>query len=105
MVKNIYKYNLEVIPSQEIELPILFEPLSIGVQLNLGGEIPIEQPVLWAMVNPEAAKQKVKIRMIMTGEDIENNPRLQYLGTITLHPVGYIAPNGIVLHYFIELEN
>lgn len=102
MVKNIYKYNLEVISSQEIELPILFEPLSIGVQFNLSGE---EQPVLWAMVNPEAAKQKVKIRMILTGEDIVNNPRLQYLGTITLHPVGYIAPNGIVLHCFIELEN
>lgn len=105
MIKKIYKYKLEAVPRQTIKLPVLAQPLNIGLQAvtECGGLWETFNIVLWALVNPdpEVPQHDVRVRMIMTGEEIDDPERLDYIGTIELHPTGYLG-HGLVAHFFIE---
>ncbi len=106
-MKKIYKYQLEALPRQTIKLPVLAKVLGVGTQSSweCGGLFEALHIVLWAMVNPDPdiSQQDVTIRMIMTGEEIPDDERLDHIGTIQLHPEGYLG-HGIVAHFFIETE-
>lgn len=108
MIKKVYKYPLEAIGRQTISLPVLAQPLKVDTQWvgECGGLYEKMNIVLWALVNPDpdVAKQDVVIRMIMTGEEIPDADRLHHIGTITLHPTGFLSNNGIVAHFFIEAD-
>lgn len=76
--KTIWKFELESIDFQKIEMPIDSEILTIQIQK--------ETLCLWAVVNPEAEKETRRFQVIGTGHQIivEGNIR-NYIGTYQLY--------------------
>jgi hypothetical protein len=62
MKKQIWKYELQIKNLQEIEMPIGAEILTVQVQDNL--------PVLWALVDVQAEKERRVIEVLGTGNNI-----------------------------------
>ena len=85
-MRTIYKYKLSLSKSQTIETHTNSKILSIQLQ---NGE-----PYAWVQVNPSAPKSEITIRMIFTGEDIEDHTRYEYIDTIQY--------KGYVCHFFKE---
>ena len=85
MAKTIWKFPLEITDEQEVEIPTPFRLLTIQLQND--------KPCLWAIVEPEGPKEKVRILCIGTGHPIDEE--LGYhLGTIQLY-------NGqLIFHFF-----
>lgn len=82
-MKRIYKYKLEITDVQTILMPRGASILT--VQLQEG------EPHVWALVNPEYAKEEIVIHTYGTGSPIETPGKL-YIGTYQL--------NGFVWHVF-----
>ncbi|AFR36266.1 DUF7352 domain-containing protein [Riemerella anatipestifer] len=89
MNKVVYKYPLLVQGVQFVSLPKGAEILSVQEQHGI--------PCLWALVNPLAEKEDVRILTSSTGE-VFNTKNLKYIGTYQL------PGNGFVGHLFKYLD-
>ena len=80
----IYKYNIDSM-SVIISLPTGFEILKVDIQGD--------QPVLWALVNPDpdCKKEMVSIKLFFTGISMSDHPG-KYISTFT--------KDGLVFHAF-----
>ena len=83
----IWKFPLEVKPSQTIEMPIGADLLYVDQQNG--------QLCLWASVDTEVPTEKVTFRVYGTGQEIKGEEGLHYLGTT--------LAQGFVWHVFEEL--
>ena len=54
-MKKIYKYRIEVTDDQNIEMPVGAKILTVQTQNGV--------PCIWAMVDPNAEKERVHIRV------------------------------------------
>lgn len=86
-METIWKYELEVIDTQEIFIPNGFEVLAIKTQHG--------KPCLWARVDPERSKLNAEIRIHGTGHDVPETTG-KYLGTFQIHD------GELVFHVFIR---
>lgn len=76
-MKRIFKYSLEILDRQEVELPAGAKILSVQAQNGL--------PQIWAMVDDSQVKtDMVHIRIIGTGYEIPDADSLEYIGTVQL---------------------
>ena len=91
-MKRIFKYSMEIMDRQEVELPAGAKILSVQAQNGL--------PQIWAMVDDSQAKtDMVHIRIIGTGYEIPDADSLEYIGTVQLI-------NGeCVFHVFKEVDH
>ncbi|MDD1539422.1 hypothetical protein JSO63_02710 [Riemerella anatipestifer] len=87
MKKVIYKYPLQVEDEQIISMPKGAEILTVQEQQG--------KPCLWALANPQAKKEEVKLVMVGTG-DIFNTQNIRYIGTCQL--INRLFP----VHIFIQ---
>lgn len=85
-MSTIYKYELEVVDKQEIELPLDAEILNVQVQHG--------KPCLWAKVIPSLVPETRVIFMYGTGHPIYE-PILKYISTFQ------IANGNLVFHVFV----
>lgn len=90
---TIYKYPLDLIELNEIDMPEQAEILSIQLQNGV--------PCIWAMVSPDFPKEKRAIRMIGTGHEVNPCEPLQFIDTIQFYPDPWTC---IVFHFF-EITN
>lgn len=87
-MKTIYKYTLQVMDIQNLELPIHSKILTVQVQNK--------EPVLWAIVcNPVTATEIRIIEIVGTGSPMFDAKR-KYISTIQLN-------NGLaIFHVFVR---
>ena len=87
-MKTIWKFELETIGNQNIEMPIGAEILTIQAQS--------EEPCLWALVNPEAKKELRIFEIFGTGHPIRYDTGItrNFIGTYQL------KDGGLVFHVF-----
>jgi len=87
-VKKIYKYELALKDSQQIEMPVGAKILYTAVQND--------QICLWALVQPENPTQEREVRIFGSGHDVPDAiTERHYYGTILMQ-------NGqFVWHIFI----
>ena len=71
-MKKIYKYSLELLDFQKVEMPEGFEILTAQIQNGV--------LCIWAIVNPENKTTKVEFEILSTGEQMEQERR-RYVGT------------------------
>jgi hypothetical protein len=94
-MRRIYKYQLETIDIQLINVPRLtgeenFKSQVLNVDTQNG------TPCIWCLVDVEEEQQQIKIRIIGTGNPMPVLSKDDYLGTYQLH-------NGEqIFHVFIE---
>lgn len=90
---KIYKYKIT--PNDKIELPIPSGAKILTVQAQF------ENPVLWALVNPDSPVEQRFFRLVGTGFDIrEDASRLNYINTFQIYG------GDLVFHLFeITPEN
>lgn len=75
----IWKYELEVLDIQFIDVPIGGTILSVANQSD--------RVMLWAMVNPTNPKEKRRIEIYGTGHNIEPTPADRtFIGTVLVAP-------------------
>ena len=87
-MKSIWKFPLQVMDSQEIEMPSHAQVLTVQVQG--------EQPCLWAIVTPYAPKVTRTVRIYGTGHPAPDDlSRADYVGTFQL------MGGGLIFHVFI----
>jgi hypothetical protein len=77
-----------------------FPLIDKGVVMPVGSQLLCVQmqngiPCIWAIVDPEAPKEKVNIRVYGTGHEIPEDAGLGYLGTVQDGP--------FVWHFFNDL--
>jgi hypothetical protein len=84
-MKSIWKFQIEATDVQEIEMPEGAELLTIQVQNGI--------VCLWALVSPNAPKEKRTLRVYGTGHPITSGG-LHYIGTFQL------LSGGLVFHVF-----
>lgn len=89
MQKTIWKFPLEVIDVQKIEIPADYEILTVQVQAG--------HPCLWALVDTDTFRRKIAIEIVGTGHRILDKKR-KYIGSFQML-------NGVlVYHCFESLE-
>lgn len=87
-MKTIYKYPLEFLPEQTIEMSIGFQILDIQKQHAV--------PCIWALVDNDNIPLYVKIYIYGTGEEIKQTD-LNYIGTYQS------AEGNLVFHVFYKI--
>ncbi|HLE86824.1 MAG TPA: hypothetical protein VI727_04105 [Candidatus Brocadiaceae bacterium] len=75
-MKTIWKYNLEVVDDQLLEIPIEAEILDVQMQYG--------SPQLWAVVTPELQKETRHIRIHGTGHRVSTVDNLKYISTFQM---------------------
>lgn len=75
-MKTIWKFPLEVVDEQLVDMPEGSEILAVQVQLGV--------PCLWAAVTPDAAKVKRCIATYGTGHPMKSRAADQYVGSYQL---------------------
>ena len=75
-MKKIYKYPIEITDNQIVEMPVGAKILTVQIQNGV--------PCIWAMVDPEAEKEKVHIRVHGTGHNVPDSDRLEYINSIQM---------------------
>lgn len=86
-MESIFKYQLETIDEQVIEMPLGAEVLTVQVQNEI--------PCIWAKVNPSNTSTSYRFRIFGTGQPIEEDFTGKYIGT-------YQLLNGLyVFHLFL----
>ena len=85
---KIFKYTLDLIDLQSLELPIGAKILSIQVQSRI--------PRLWALVDENAQKEMRTFATYGTGYEVPDNPG-SYIGTYQL------VDSDLVFHVFEKL--
>lgn len=88
MSKVVWKFPVPVSDSFELDLPIGAEVLTVQVQRG--------EPQLWALVDPDAPKEKLRFRILGTGHSAKNADRLLWIATFQLHG------GDLVFHCFQE---
>lgn len=92
MSKTIWKFPLETVDRQTVPLPVGAKILTVQAQG--------EQPRLWAIVDSDAEKVAVEIRIHGTGHELpEDSNRYEHLGTYQL------ASGALVFHVFRVLTH
>ena len=87
-MKVIYKYPLALKDSQTIYLPFGSRILSVQTQNDI--------LCLWCLVETNATNVELTLRIIGTGNKIEDVDNLRHLGTVqTVH-------NSFVWHVFVD---
>ena len=86
MKKQIWKYPLEITGTQEIEMPVGAQSLSVQVQHG--------HPRIWAMVDTEAEKETRLVQIFGTGHSVENEG--SFIGTFQ------VEGGSLVFHAFIK---
>lgn len=82
-MKAIYKYPLEVIDDQFIDMRRDYQVLSIQVQNG--------KPCLWAEVDPKSPMLYVHIVIVGTGQPIHNDDEMKYIGTFQLESGSFVG--------------
>jgi hypothetical protein len=73
-MKTIWKYDLTPIANRfELLMPVGAIILTLQLQ--------DEKPVLWALVDSEAKKERREFRLLMTGQPFELQGNYRYIGT------------------------
>lgn len=83
----IWKQSLEQVPTQAVELPEQWRPLSFGNQQGT--------PVLWFEAEPVDAVKSRLVFLVFTGEPVPDKAR--YVGTTTFGQDGFI-----VVHCYVR---
>jgi hypothetical protein len=87
-MKTIWKFPLQVIDSQVVSMPRGAKPLTVQVQDG--------KPCLWAIVDPEAAKEDRVVEIHGTGHQTNKTlDRHYYIGTFQLEG------GALVFHAFM----
>jgi hypothetical protein len=91
-MKTIWKYELKEKDNQKFEMPAGAEILAVQTQKTI--------PCIWALVDPEEAREIRSFKTLFTGERIYNYdvPDLKYIGTCQTHE------GDLVLHVFENLK-
>jgi len=89
MQRTIWKFPLDTIDNQDIEMPSDYELLAVQVQNG--------SPQLWALVDPETPPKAVSIRIVGTGHRILDE-KIKYVGSYQL------LHGALVYHCFELLE-
>ncbi len=79
---QIWKFPLEVIDDQYINVPKGAKPLSVDVQNGT--------PCVWAEVDPGAPADSIHIRIFRTGHNISGSG-LQFVGTFQLYGGSFVG--------------
>ena len=89
MIRAVWKFPLEQVPAQVIEIPAGSELLSIEVQNGI--------PCIYALVDPkEKNKKLIWIDVVGTGDQIVIESGMRFMKTVMLH-------NGdAVFHIFVK---
>ena len=88
-MRVIYKYQLDVIDRQDIQLHQDCDILSVQLQDGV--------PCMWVMIDQSQPVMRVTIRCLGTGHNnYENHQFLKYIATIQM-------PSAAVWHWFLEL--
>ena len=85
-MKKIYKYRIEATDDQNIEMPVGAKILTVQNQYGI--------PCIWAMVDTNAEKERVHIKVYGTGHTIQDSDRLEYIGTFQM------CGGALVFHAF-----
>ena len=88
-METIWKYKLETIAYQEIEMPVEAKILTVQIQN--------ETPYIWVLCDPNIRKQPRLIRIIGTGHEREYIEGT-YIGTYQLND------GALVFHVFAEIS-
>ena len=91
MIKTIWKYVLEAGGSNLIRMPVGASLLTVQMQ---GSDV-----CMWALVDPSAATEGRRFRVIGTGHRIENADALKYVSTFQPNEGG----SPLVFHVFEEV--
>ncbi len=75
-MKTIYKYNVTLEDTFELKLPKGAQVLSVQEQYG--------DPVMWAVIDTEAPKEKRTFRLVGTGHPIDPELNLAFIGTFQL---------------------
>ena len=86
-MNTIWKYELELVDYQEIEVPESYEILTVQVQHY--------RPCMWVRLNPEMKTVKIPIYIYGTGDYLKAN-NLKYLSTFMR------SNSSLVFHVFTE---
>lgn len=86
MKKTIWKFTIESLNDNVIEIPKGGQILSMQVQGRL--------PQLWVLVDPTAEKEKRTFRIHGTGHDVPDADKLNFIGTFQMHE------GSLVFHVF-----
>lgn len=73
-IMKVFKYDLAVVPVQQISLPDNAKIMTVQFQGNY--------LCLWAMVDPHKDEEYRYIRIAATGEKITDEPDLKYINTV-----------------------
>lgn len=84
----IWKFPLRSEDTQVVMMPTRAEILTVQMQDGV--------PTIWALVDPTANREQVKIIIVGTGRLFDTRD-LHYLGTVQ-------EPIGLVWHIFMEVE-
>jgi hypothetical protein len=86
MTEHIFKYHLDTVDIQSIDMPLGAKILSLQTQNEI--------PCLWALVDTEAIIVKRTFRILGTGHQMFDNIPCKYIGTYQL------IKEGMVFHCF-----
>lgn len=86
---TIWKYRLTTTDTQYAEMPKGAKILAVQMQN--------EVPCLWALVDPDQPKMKVKIAIFGTGHPIDERWGLKYIGTYQLN-------GGLLVFHVFEMD-
>ena len=91
-------------PQKIWKYPINTHDVNFVLEIPEGGkplyfEVQKEIPTLWVLVNPEHKFEKRYFRIVGTGDIIEEDDTLKYIGTIQM------ADGDLIFHLFERLKN
>lgn len=96
MSHAIWKFRVE--PADRIGVEMPANALILSVQVLADG-----QPYVWALVNPDAAKELRTFRLLPTGVPFNDDPALlAYVGTFQIREG---LPQSLVFHVFELLRS
>ena len=91
MIKKVFKYTMQINDRVEVELPEGAEILTVQCQLD--------QPQLWALVDPQAQRETRVFRIAGTGHPIEYDMGSEYKYIDTFQMM-----NGSLVFHVFEMK-
>lgn len=91
---RIWKFPLEITDEQTVELPAGARLLTVQMQKQYGDRR--ETPCLWAIVDPEAPRVRLRFRIVGTGNPFPDAEDCSYLSTFQLED------GALVFHVFVN---
>lgn len=85
-MRAVYKYPLQIVPKQTIEIPqlclkdVIVHPSSQVLKVEMQGA---DRPCMWCMVDTERGKVPVDVTIRMTGEQFEDDGS-RYVGSFII---------------------